>query len=284
MFISRYFRTPPNKRQNYLKLSIASPFKCPWEQLIQEWCTESQSKKSVNNQNSSEISNLATVQRFFVLRNKNKLRDVEQFLAGRMQSMDIDENCLIPISITLNGRGNIGKYSIVCLPNNKDLQTNIRNRKQFPKIPSLTEPIGIDHNETKRKLFRLNHLKMLKRLRRQRVRVKRKKQEYSERKVIIAPPRTANLINLQYSKMCELWLPMSPKSVRHQCKKEVFGYLSQSQFMFHEAKVSGIGYVTSNGIRKLSKLYHGRKSNQVLVRDPTSLIYRWATITIRCDQ
>lgn len=219
-----------------------------------------------------------------MLRNKCKLRAIDQFLAGKSESpKDIDEHCLIPISLALNGRGNINKYSIICLPKKQDLQLNVKNRNQFVNIPTLTEPVASDHNETKRKLTRLNHLTMLKRLRRQRVRVKRKKQEYSERKVIIAPPRTANLINLQYKKMCELWLPTSPASIRHQCTKEVLGYLTQCQFVFHEAKVSGIGYVTVNGIRKLSKLYRGRKSNQVLVRDSKSLIYRWATISIRCD-
>lgn len=190
---------------------------------------------------------------------------------------------MIPISLSLNGRGNASKYSIICLPKKQDLQLNVKNRKQFVNVPIPNEPVATDHNETKRKQLRFNHLTMLKRLRRRRVRVKRKKQEYSERKVIIAPPRTANLINLQYSKMCELWLPTSPPSIRHQCTKEVLGYLTQSQFIFHEAKVSGIGYVTMNGIRKLSKLSGGRKSNQVLVRDPKSLIYRWATISIRCD-
>lgn len=266
----RYFRKPPNKRQNYIKSSIASPFKCPWQQLIREWC-------SAPHEND---------QKFYVLRDKSKLNDIEQFLAGRTKFLsNIDENCLIPIALAMNSRGNANKFSIICLPTKKDLRKYQSNRNEFVNTPVRTETIAIDANEIARKRLRFNHLTLLKRLRRRRVRVKRKKQEFSERRVIIAAPQTASLIRTQYDKMCELWLPISPKTIRQQCSREVFGYLTQCQFMFHEAKVCGVGYVTMNGIRKLSKMMisTGQKSKNVLVRDTNSLIYRLATISIRCS-
>lgn len=214
-----------------------------------------------------------------MLRDKSKLREIDQFLSGRSKTLtNIDENCLIPVSLAMNDRGNANKFAIICLPKKQDIRHNRTNRKQFLNKPVLTEPVAVDENETQRKLLRFNHLTTLKRLRRKRIRVKRKNQEYSERKVIIAPPNTANLINAQYDRMCELWLPAAPKTVRQQCSREVFGYLTQCQFMFHEAKVAGIGYVTVNGIRKLSKI----AGNQVLVRDSNSLNYRLATLAIRC--
>lgn len=195
---------------------------------------------------------------------------------------DIDDNSLIPISLSMNGRGNVNKFSIICLPKKQDLRNNRKNRKQFIQKPVFTESVAIDANETERKQIRLNHLMMLKRLRRRRVRVKRNKQEYSERKVIIAPAQTAQIISTQYNQMCDLWLPTQPKTIRQQCTREVFGYLTQSQFMFHEAKVGGIGYVTVNGIQKLARIANGQKSNQVLVRDPNSLNYRLAILSVRC--
>lgn len=250
-----------------MKFSIASPFKCPWPQLIQEW---------------SDVSAPAD-QGFYVLRTKSSLVQIEDILNGKGKRLpDMDDNCLIPVSMVLNGRGNANNFSIICLPKKRDFKLNLANRKQFINSPALIEATAADKNESERKQLRLKHLMMLKRLRRQRVRVKRKKQEYSERKVLIAPPRTAHLINTQYKRMCELWLPSTPKSIRQQCSREVFGYLTQSQFMFHEAKVSGIGYITVNGLRKLLKLKDGRRPNQVLVRDPNSLNYRFATITVRC--
>lgn len=227
-------------------------------------------------------------QRFYVLRDKLKLHEIEQFLNAKRNTVpkNVDENCLIPVTLTLNDRGNPGQFSIICLQNRSDVKRArglSRGKKwslSLAKEPALTQQIAADKNECKRKQLRLNHLQLLKRLRRKRVRVKRKQQEYSERKVIIAPPQTAKFVTEQYEQMCELWLPATPKTIRQQCMREVFGYLTQCQFMFHEAKVCGTGYVTINGLRKLSQC-NGRALNQVLVRDPNSLNYHLARISIR---
>lgn len=269
-FLFRYFQKPPNKRQNYIKSSIASPFRCPWSQLLGEWCTTPNE----------------TDQKFYVLRDRGKLNEIDQFLSGRTKFLtNIDENALIPIELTMTGRGNANKFTIICLPTKQDLRKQQKNRNKFINAPALSEAIAIDANELARKRLRTNHLALLKRLRRRRVRVKRKHQEYSERKVIIAGPQTASLIRKQNETMCELWLPIAPKTIRQQCSREVFGYLTQCQFMFHDAKVCGIGYVTINGLRKLAKTLKsiGLKTNNVLIRDPNSLIYRLATISIRCS-
>lgn len=192
----------------------------------------------------------------------------------------IDENCLIPVSILMNNRGTASKFSIICLPKKQDLISNA-NKLKFGHASTHKEPIGCDANEQSRKTLRRNHLKVLKRLRRRRVRVKRKHQENSERKVIIAPPKTAKLIAEQLDTMCQLWLPSKPKRIRGQCSREVFGYLTQCQFSFKEAKVAGIGYVTILGLYKLIQSNVGQKLNQVLVRDPNSINYRLATLSIR---
>lgn len=232
-------------------------------------------------------STATSPQQFYVLRNKSKLRGIEQFIQAKTNHLpEVDENCLIPVTLSMNGRGNPGKCSIICLQNKSDIRRargNSTGGKRFQSPanrPPLTQPVVSDKNEYKRKLLRSQHLQLLKRLRRKRVRVKRKSQEYAERKVIIAPPQTAKLISQQYDRMCELWLPIAPQTIRHQCVREVFGYLTQCQFMFHEAKVCGIGYVTINGIRDLSR-WSARPTNQVLVRDSTSLNYHLAKISIR---
>lgn len=33
----RYFKLPPKKRENYIKLGIISPFSCPWQLLLEDW-------------------------------------------------------------------------------------------------------------------------------------------------------------------------------------------------------------------------------------------------------
>lgn len=194
---------------------------------------------------------------------------------------DIDEGCLIPVALEMNGRGMANKFSIICLPTKNDLQNNVKHSRQFNNTPVLSEPTAHDPHEHKRKQMRTKHLMLLKRLRRRRVRVKRKRQEYSERKVIIAPAKTAQLIETQFKQMCQLWLPSQPPSIRNQCSREVFGYLSLGQFSLHAGKVSGVGYVAVNGLRQLLKTNYGGKMNQVLVRDPNNANYRVATLSIR---
>lgn len=220
---------------------------------------------------------------FYVLRDKRKLAELDQMLSGRKPTPtnDIDENWLIPIAVEMNGRGMCNRFSIICMPTKADLENNKDNMRKFNYGPVLNEPPGHDPHEHARKQSRTKHLMLLKRLRRRRVRIKRKQQEFSERKVIIAPAKTAKLIESHRLKMCQLWLPSRPSSIRNQCSREVLGYLSLSQFSLHAGKVVGVGYITANGLRQMAKFRYGGKMNQVLVRDPSSAQYRLATLTIR---
>lgn len=59
----RYFRLPPSKRVNYIKMGIVSPFICPWNMLLKDW----RSTQNLKNQ-------------FFVLRNKNILDTMQVML------------------------------------------------------------------------------------------------------------------------------------------------------------------------------------------------------------
>lgn len=54
----KYFRLPPSKRVNYIKLAINSPFICPWKKLLNDW-----SNTKVND--------------FFVLRDRTLLSDIQ---------------------------------------------------------------------------------------------------------------------------------------------------------------------------------------------------------------
>lgn len=37
LYKDRYFSLPPNKRMNYNKFSIVSPFDCKWKVLLKDW-------------------------------------------------------------------------------------------------------------------------------------------------------------------------------------------------------------------------------------------------------
>lgn len=57
----KYFRLPPSKRVNYIKLGINSPFICPWDLLLKDWCEEH-------------------IYDFFVLRNRQLLNQIQVIL------------------------------------------------------------------------------------------------------------------------------------------------------------------------------------------------------------
>lgn len=267
-FIGRYFKLPQNKRPNYNKLSINSPFKCLWSQLVNDW----------NNNHTNADGG------FYVLRDPVHLETIQRSLnSGSAISLsDLPTNCLIPITVTMDSRGTLANNSLICLPKPSDLKRDVRKRSNFDNAPVYEEPLQVDRNENERKTLRSNHLKLLKRLRRRRVRVKRRKQETSDRRVIIAKPGTAKLIREQMNKMRELWLAEKPTSVRNQCSREVLGFVTFSNFSFIEAKVTGTGYIALNSLSKLLKNCGKVKGNvRVMVRSTNSRQYRLAKVKVK---
>lgn len=255
---------------NYSKLAITSPFRCPWSDLISQW--------------SSKPSTDPTS--FYVLRDVDKLRQIQQYLSNRETpaSIDLPDNCLLPISIEVAERGSAEQFSIICLPKKCDWKRDQRMKRNLVNEPVFTEPPRSDGQERKRKLLRTKHLKLLKRLRRRRVRRKRRQQETAQRRVLIVTAATAELVAEQRKTMQELWLRTRPEQVRNQCSREVIGYLTQAHFSFLKAKSAGVGYITRNGFLQLLKVM--KKSNgliQVLVRNPSSTQYRKANLKIRLN-
>lgn len=272
-FCFRYFKKPQNKRENYKKLAIASPFKCAWSQLVSEW-------------NQSKVITAP----FYVIRERQVLEQIKQIISKRVpfSALDIKQkNCLIPIHLKMVTRGSPGDCSIICIPKPSDLKRNVRMRKTYNNEPVYTEPLRPDDKEQERKQLRLAHQKLLKRLRGRRVRAKKRKQETAERQVIIAKPGTTKLIAEQLLKIQELWLPKSTTSIRNQCSREVLGYLTKADFSLAEATVAGVGYITLNGLKKLvnacSKGASGNSSCTVLVRGTNTRQYRLASVKVKID-
>lgn len=219
-----------------------------------------------------------------MIRERNILEQLKSCLKNHRTAtrVNLPENCLIPVTIDLDGRGIARKFSIICLPKRADFTRERVLRETLTNKPIYSEPSRLDTQEFARKLLRSNHIKLLKRLRRRRIRTKRRQQETAQRKVLVANAATAKLIAAQRETMNEMWLPKQPIRIRNQCSREVFGYLTQAHFSFIKGKVAGIGYITSNGFQSLLRLYMKKNSvPKVLVRDPNSVNYRKATLKIR---
>ncbi|CAG9805522.1 unnamed protein product [Chironomus riparius] len=236
----KYFKKPPNKRINYRKFKISSPFSLPFMKLINEW------RKGTDD--------------FYILRNKSLLNELN---VAVHKSTDfnfdkIDSNALIPIFMTNNGEYRMSKdcnFGLICLPRCRDIKRALELDYTKTKEPILIEESGHDETEGMRKNVRFNHKKLLKRLRNRRVKAKRKLQAVSEKFVKIQKSQTKDMIEKYFKDMCDLWLPSKSSSIRHQCSREVIGYISKSYFRFTDGKVCAIGYLTCDGLKALMDIF-----------------------------
>ena len=236
----KYFKKPPNKRINYRKFKISSPFRLPFKQLINEW------SKGTDN--------------FYVLRNKSLLNELNCAIlkCAEFNFDKIDSNALIPIFMSNNGEYRMSKdcnFGLICLPKCRDIKRSLELDYTKTKEPILIEESGHDETEGLRKNVRFNHKKLLKRLRNRRVRAKRKLQAVSEKFVKIQKSQTRDVIEKYFNEMCDLWLPSKTSSIRHQCSREVIGYISKSYFRYTDGKVCATGYLTCDGLKALMDIF-----------------------------
>ncbi|XP_053678009.1 ribonucleases P/MRP protein subunit POP1 [Anopheles nili] len=266
--LQKYFNRPSNKRVNYTKLSIVSPFRCPWTQLTREW--------------NSTLKEGNDASPFYVLRDQDSLAKLRMALDRKfnIHSIGLSPNALVPVLLTLKTRGNPGDNALICLPNRSDFRMNKQNRLDAQHGPVYMEPLQQDPHATERATLRAQHLRTLKRLRNRRVREKKRLQR-AKPGALVRIPKANNraLVEEQLKRMSELWLPATPATIRNQCTRECFGYVTQCGFSLSEGNVSGIGYVTARGLEKLFKICT-KGTVKVMIRGTQTRGYRFATIRI----
>lgn len=264
-----FFRLPPNKRPNFIKLGIVTPFNCPWKILLHDW----------NSQKNHELQ-------FFVLRDLSKINILKQAfkknrnlrIGNELNSMfsEIDISlCLIQVCITVCGRGVIGECSPIFLPSEHDLRLLQKNKHYRGPI----EPVHDDVNESLRKKLREEHLDKLKKLRRKRIKAKLQFQENEEVSIQINKhSTTADLVKNQADTIRELWLPSSLENVKNSSSKPIIGFITSGDYSFTKSCSYGQGYVTLSCILEL--LSKSQNHTLVLVRKISSLQYSFAKITV----
>ena len=160
---------PPSKRPNFIKLGIVTPFHCPWRILLNDWNPEINPSDFFVLRNMSKVNILRQA-----CKKSNNLR--EQNVFKSMFSQVELSSCLVQVCVKICGRGVLGECSPICLPSKHDLKT-LRSNKHY-RGP--VEPNHEDVFESQRKTLRAEHLAMLKRLRKKRVKAKRQLQENEE--------------------------------------------------------------------------------------------------------
>lgn len=310
------YRLPPDKRPNYVKLGVTSPFFCCWDALISEWSQ----KTSENVDVLCKTENKTHSSKFFVLRERKKLESLKavvsilntQNIKNGSQNVPhfpdvIDlfqsckDRCLVPVTIYMCGRGSPTDCAMICLPS----QTDADNISKDIRSPGPTEELHNDEHQMERKELRTEHKKLLKRLRRKRVRERQKleglaaakransEDESHPRRVPVVskrkanePPPTKDLTDKHREILHSLWLPRT-QTVKDSCSRTIIGFITKGDFCFTESQGAGQGYVVLSALLQLVALYQRRlrEGNDVsalwvLVRNPTSLQYRFGVITI----
>ncbi|CAH2091046.1 unnamed protein product [Euphydryas editha] len=241
----KYFKKPPSKRVNYIKLAVPSPFICPWNILLKDWGSNDGDKQ-------------------FILRETSILHTLQDCLIKKQKVPKIENSdyCLVPIYVQILGKGNLTKHATICLPETKDISSGKK----------LMEPHHEDPNKKLRKQKRMEHRKYLKQMRRKRIKL-RKTQVNVNQKL----KRKHNSKPSEYVKaMRELWLPSNVESIRNVGVREVIGFVTHGAFSFSESKSCGVGYIAYNALVKLNS----NALNKVLVRNTTSRQYRLANVNI----
>jgi ribonuclease P/MRP protein subunit POP1 len=310
------YRLPPDKRPNYVKLGVTSPFFCCWDVLISEWSQ----KTSENVDVLCETENKTHSSKFFVLRERKKLESLKAVVSilntknvknGSHNVPDFPDlvdlfpsckaHCLVPVTIYMCGRGSPTDCAMICLPSQTDADDICKDIRS----PGPTEELHCDERRSERKELRTDHKKLLKRLRRKRVKERQKleglaatkransEDESHPRRVPVVnkrrakdPPPTRDLTDKHREKLRSLWLPRT-QTVKDSCSRTVIGFITKGDFCFTESQGVGQGYVALSALVQLVALYRRRlregnavSALWVLVRNPTSLQYRFGVITI----
>lgn len=301
----RYFKLPPNKRPNYIKLGFPTPFSYPWNRLLGDW---------VDRDDKAKEEKCDEKYRFFVLRNKRYIHwlvdDLQNLKYKRTNYLNIPDDyyyyhhrnkndddddkskrscCLLSVIVKVTNTGKLEPFSHIYLPTRDDL-------KALSSVSSLpVEKARVDKNKSVRKSCRMEHRALLKYLRRKRIEKKKQERNKLDENSLQAnvkkikkteSPPTADFIEEYRIRMRNLWLPSldddSIESIRYHCDREIIGFIVCSTFSFVESCTVGQGYIVLSAFPSLLKLYHSSASFEptVLIRSPTTLTYRYGKISI----
>lgn len=264
--MEKHFKLPPQMRVNYIKLGFQTPFHCPWDSLCNEWTVNFKSK--------------------FVLRNTKVLNYLQSLTLKLNNKTNVDikekielpdfQNCLVPIRLNILQKGVLKSNSHIYLPTSDDLN-NIKNKSFLGPL----EKIHKDLNAFKRKVYRLEHKKLLRSLRRKRVLEKSKRNVLCKRYNRKISP-TSQIVKEYLSQMKKLWIPEEQLPLKNSCNRVILGFLCKSHYSFTKSNCVGIGYMPGPALLELFNFWLESKSNlpYILVRNPNSSQYRYALLSI----
>ena len=270
---AKYSRMPPAKRPNYVKMAVASPFRCPWSQLVDEWHKRALALPQRHEDSVSDGHPRTVPTIYTVLRCRKSLAQVASAISGggvkpkgaasSSETLDaamVAESqvdvvfreilaahpyCLVPVYLKCPLRGTPDDFSMICIPSLDDLQSLARD----PRYGGPIEPLRKGNKNS------------------------RKKGCSQTQSVKPGDLSTTLAVDAEMTE-CD----SEQKGSKRACSRVIIGYVKHGGFTFTTGHGCGIGFVALPGLAQL--VCQTAKTLKVLVRSPASRQYRFAGISV----
>ncbi|KAJ8013410.1 hypothetical protein DPEC_G00052980 [Dallia pectoralis] len=294
--LAKFRRRPPAKRTNYIKNGCLAPFRCPWQQLAEEWemigCEgdefASQTRTPQEQEVTSHLTQPKTPQSFTVLRNRKYLRQLSGWCRptsskgqrarnlGSTPSLDavsvlfllssVGDYALVWTRLSLLTKGQPEQHALVCVPTAEDLQLVLKE----PGCTGPQEPLHTDHFKT---------------------RIKQPRRKANKPGASTSnpdspqsdPTTTPSILPGPSSTTSALTLGLWPEplpSVTSHCSRVTLGWVTQGDFSLSTGCGEALGYLSLTGLLHTLLRQPAGQRGLVLIRNPGSLQYRYAKINI----
>nr|XP_015830371.2 ribonucleases P/MRP protein subunit POP1 [Nothobranchius furzeri] len=258
-FLDKFKRHPPAKRTNYIKHGCLAPFRCPWQQLAEEW----EHLTRGGGDEPAEMSVAKPLSLFIVLRNRKSLRLLSGWCrpttsTGRRLNRELlplsqsavtsflsaHGMSLVWVRLSLLSKGRPELHSMVCVPTAEDL-------KLLGKHQDLQEPPHRDHFKS-------------------RIKPQKKSLKSDD-----PEPRSTPDSDLIFG----LWPDPLPSVTSH-CSRVTLGWTTQGDFSLCAGHGEALGFVSVPGLLNTLLKQAGEHRGTLLLRNPGSLHYRFAKVNV----
>ncbi|KAM9852671.1 ribonucleases P/MRP protein subunit POP1 [Aulostomus maculatus] len=315
--LNKFKRRPPAKRTNYIKQGCLAPFCCPWQQLAEEWeligrgggrggeeregHSQTQSPAEADTvmeemTSQQDVTMMKPQIPFTVLRNRKSLRLLSGWCrpttskgqrpsrVGQMPHLDCavaqsfveaHRMRVVWVRLSLLSKGKPELHAMVCVPTAEDLML-------LNKGPGSSGPQETPHKD---------HFKC--RIKRQKKGTKKAaaSTQFDETKCKGSDGLTVSKPNLTTCKdpqsppppssdlVLGLWPDPLPSVTSH-CSRVTLGWVTQADFSLAAGCGEALGFVSVTGLLNTLLSQQAEHRGVVLLRDPTSLQYRFSKINI----
>ncbi|CAJ1061439.1 ribonucleases P/MRP protein subunit POP1 isoform X3 [Xyrichtys novacula] len=299
--LEKFRRRPPAKRTNYIKHGCLAPFRCPWQQLAEEWelilIEEGKKKDSQTTRGADEVIKEETtslrdmtaakpVSCVSVLRCRKSLRllsgwcrpttskgqrlcrveKVPQLDHPAMTSfLTAHGMSLVWVRLLMPSKGKPELHAIVCAPTAEDLQLLDKG----PGSSGPQEPLHRDHFKSRRKGSTKTATSSLP--------SEKSEGQMSHLLTASEEPKPSSKASSGFT--AGLWPDPLPSVTSH-CSRVTLGWVTQGDFSLSVGCGEALGFVSVTGLLQTLSNQEMKHRGILLLRNPTSLHYRFVKVTI----